>query len=340
VLEERNFCLPKGKFGLNCQAISDVCCRILDNLIVHSGAMSDFLAFKGSDIYQQLECGLLHDNLVLFGDNAYLNLHFMVMPFPNVSRGSKNDFNFFHSQLCIQVECAFGMMVSPWGISRTAIPQNNSLARTIALVHSLAKLHNLCIGKQDEKNSKDPVNIPETPLQDEDYMMTQCAEGYITMTADDSGVSLPAGLMNCWHHSDDLPRALHRTRSILENIEASGSTNKPCKLLHLQVIESQKTRPHEDAINHKYKFSYVFLLTMQSITKKSFPTSTLSPYPHMLPLDLSAGDWQIFLPGGVETLQFNSAFSCSCHLFLQLCYFPWMWVISQRHIVSLQLSFQ
>ncbi len=85
------------------------------------------------------------------------------------------------------------MLVSHWGILRTAIPQNNSLARTIALVHLLAKLHIFCIGKQDEKNSKEPVNIPETLLQDEDYMMTQCAEGYITMTADDSGVLCQLG---------------------------------------------------------------------------------------------------------------------------------------------------
>jgi hypothetical protein len=72
-------------------------------------------------------------------------------------------------------------------------------------------------------------------------MMTQCAEGYITMTADDSGAPLPAGLMSCWHHSDDMPTALCRTRSIIENIEASGSMNRPRKLLHLQVIESHKT---------------------------------------------------------------------------------------------------
>ncbi len=56
----------KGKFGLNPQAVSDVHGRILDNLIVRTGAMSDCLAFEGSDIYQQLECGLLHDMTIWF----------------------------------------------------------------------------------------------------------------------------------------------------------------------------------------------------------------------------------------------------------------------------------
>ncbi len=114
-----------------------------------------------------------------------------------------------------------------------------------------AKLHNFCIDKQDEKHSKEQVNIPETLVLDKDYMMTQCPEGYITMTADGSGVSLSSGLMVCRHHNDDMPRALHRTRSIIEDIEASGATNRPRKLLHLQVIESQKTRPHVNAIIHK-----------------------------------------------------------------------------------------
>ena len=85
----------------------------------------------------------------------------------------------------------------------------------------------------------------------EDYMMTQCEEGYISMIDDNSGVSLPSGLMNCGHHTNDLPRAVRRTRSTLANIEASGESNRPRKLLHLQVIESQKTRPHVNAIIHK-----------------------------------------------------------------------------------------
>jgi hypothetical protein len=101
-------CGRKGKFGLNCQAISEVCGRILDMSIVYSGALSDCLAFEGIDVYHQLERGLLHDNLVLFGDNAYLNVKFMVTPFPNVSSRSKDDFNFFPSQLCIRVECGLG----------------------------------------------------------------------------------------------------------------------------------------------------------------------------------------------------------------------------------------
>jgi hypothetical protein len=82
-------------------------------------------------------------------------------------------------------------------------------------------------------------------------MMTQCEEGYISMIDDDSGVSLPSGLMNCRHYYDDLPKALRRTRSIVADIEASRASNRPHELLHLQVIELQKSRPHVNAIIHK-----------------------------------------------------------------------------------------
>jgi hypothetical protein len=49
-------------------------------------------------------------------------------------------------------------------------------------------------------------------------MMTQCLEEYITMTTDDSGVCLPAGLMSCGHHNNYMPRAVHRTMSILDDL--------------------------------------------------------------------------------------------------------------------------
>ena len=239
-------CGRKGKFGLNCQAISDVRGRILDISIVYGGASSDCLAFEGSGIYEDLEAGLLHDNLVLFGDNAYLNSHYMVTPFPNVSSGSKDDFNFFHSQLRIRVECAFGMMVFRWGILRSAIPLNITISKTIALVHALAKLHNFCINEQEsDPNFSGDNSIPETMQNDEDHIMMQ-DEGYIPINVNDTGECIP--LVEGGHHMDDVPRAARRHRSAVDVI---GGVNRPRESLLLRVIESQKTRPHTNIIKHK-----------------------------------------------------------------------------------------
>jgi hypothetical protein len=129
--------------------------RFLDFSIGLPGTSSDFISFEASNLYERLEGGLLKKGLVLFGDNAYLNTRYMAMPFPNVSSGSKDDYNFFHSQVCIQVECAFGQLVSRWGILRSAIPCNLTIVKTIALVSCLARLHNFCIDQVERSKERD-----------------------------------------------------------------------------------------------------------------------------------------------------------------------------------------
>ncbi len=82
---------------------------------------------------------------MLFGDNAYINTPFMAAPFTNVSLGSMDDYNFYHPQLCIRVECTFGMFIKRWGILRAALPSGITIKKTVAMVNALAKLHNFCI---------------------------------------------------------------------------------------------------------------------------------------------------------------------------------------------------
>ncbi len=82
----------------------------------------------------------------MFGDNAYLNSSYMAMPYSNVSgnpnKKSEDNYNFFHLQLCIRVECAFGMLVARWGVLQMALHNTITVTQTIALVNTLARLHN------------------------------------------------------------------------------------------------------------------------------------------------------------------------------------------------------
>ena len=96
---QKLLCARKHKFGLNCQAVADKRGRFLDVSIKLGGASADCLAFEASDLFRRLEGGLLRPGLVLFGDNAYLNSPYMATPYSNVSSGSKDDYNFFHSQV-------------------------------------------------------------------------------------------------------------------------------------------------------------------------------------------------------------------------------------------------
>jgi hypothetical protein len=153
VNQQKFLCGHKGKFGLNCQAVSDVCGRILDISIAYGGSSSDCLAFERSGLYEKCENGLLKNGLVLFGDNAYLNTDYMATPYTNVAGNkehvTKDDYIFFHSQLRIRVECCFGMLVQRWGRLRMALHHSISLALIVGLVNCLARLHNFCISEAE-----------------------------------------------------------------------------------------------------------------------------------------------------------------------------------------------
>ena len=103
------FCGRKKKFGLNLQAVCDARRRFLDVEIKHPGSTSDYLAFALSRLHQKLEgrspqcptLPFLCPGLALYGDNAYVNTKYMVVPFKNVSEGAKDAFNFYHSQVRI-----------------------------------------------------------------------------------------------------------------------------------------------------------------------------------------------------------------------------------------------
>ena len=58
----------------------------------------------------------LPNGYYLYRDNAYVNDTFMTMPYPLISSGPKDAYNFYHSQVRINIECAFGILVNWWCI--------------------------------------------------------------------------------------------------------------------------------------------------------------------------------------------------------------------------------
>jgi hypothetical protein len=202
-------CGRKHKYGLNCQAVCDVRGRFLDMSIICGGASSDLVAFEGSDLKKLLDDGILAHNLCLFGDNAYINSQYMVTPYPNTSGGARDNYNYFHSQLRIRIECAFGMFVQRWGMLRTAIPCNVSVPKTISLVLALAKLHNFCIDEAEV--------IPANLLSQDEQNITGNRNGSVPLVADpliaeiiNVNTTTPRDLMGGGEHFDDAPRHYRR----------------------------------------------------------------------------------------------------------------------------------
>ena len=228
--QQKFFCARKNKFGLNCQAVCDVRGRFLDISIVHGGSSSDVLAFEKSELKQRLDNGLLADGILLFGDNAYLNCVYMATPYPNTTGGPKDNYNYFHSQCRIRIECAFGMLVQRWGILRMAMPKGISIKKTIAMVLALAKLHNFCIDSVDGA-----AGVPNNLAAVEQNIATN-EFGSVPLVHDAAaGVATPQDLLNAGNHFDDVPRDTRRQRG--------PAVFDPRPSLMAHVVSTNLTRP-------------------------------------------------------------------------------------------------
>ena len=160
----------------------------------------------------------------------------MATPYSNVSgnpnKKSKDNYNSFHSQLCIRVECAFGMLIARWGILRMAISNKITATRMIALVNTLARLHNFCLEEL----------IPDQ-LEIDTEIIINWEEGYVAL--EDSNVHripMPTTLMDVGHHFKDVPRIAQRNRCV--NNTTGGEEDMPRFLLHDVVLNSHSRRPN------------------------------------------------------------------------------------------------
>ena len=133
----------------------------------------------------------------------------MSTPYPNVSgdveeQRTRDNYNFYHSQLRIRVECAFGMLVQRWGLLRTAMPRNISIQRIIAMVNALCKLHNFCINE-----SHISEQLPEPLATDHNNILTH-EDGYVELQPDGGSGNfvVPIDLMHGGHHFEGIPNRI------------------------------------------------------------------------------------------------------------------------------------
>jgi hypothetical protein len=195
------YCGRKKKFGLNMMGTVDYMCRFLDVQISHPGSTSDFLAFATSDLKALLERpGFLAPGLVLFGDNAYANSEYMVTPYKGNLDDSKDAFNFFHSQLLIKVECAFGRLVHRWGILRRPLSMKFGFRKTNHLVMALCRLHNFCINDRETTIASALGDGLVPPPLGEDQVYTDLH----------SGIEDPSELLHGGEHFNDINRNARR----------------------------------------------------------------------------------------------------------------------------------
>jgi hypothetical protein len=128
------------------QATCDHNKKFLDIYLKHPASTSDYLSFCSSPLFCKLEsAGFMKPALCIFGDNAYVNTPYMGTPYKSVRDGSKDAYNYFHSNCRITIECAFGMLVHRWGILCKPMSTKLPISKVISIVRCLCRLHNFCI---------------------------------------------------------------------------------------------------------------------------------------------------------------------------------------------------
>ena len=134
-------------YGINIQASCDYRCCFVSVCVAAPGSTNDIVAFRKTS----LNC--LVQNLPLgkyiIGDNAYVCSEHLLTPFAGAARQERkhDNYNFYVSQLQIQIKMAFGWMTEKWQILRK--PLQTSLRNTGKVFLTITWLHNFCITEGD-----------------------------------------------------------------------------------------------------------------------------------------------------------------------------------------------
>ena len=213
------YCFWKAKFGLNLQGVCDAHCRFTYISVQHPASASDYLSFVTSSLYQQLMEGSgLPNSYCLYGGNAYVNETYMSVPFPNTSSGPRDAYNYYKSQLQINIECAFGVLTNHWHLLKSPLSAKILFNRINALISRLCKIHNFCI---DNGNAKPPQCYQHGSLTLMDFVNEQ-----------DSDDPCPFGLLGGGEHFIDIPEG------------RCGATRRSQRLARQE--STNRTNPHSD----------------------------------------------------------------------------------------------
>jgi hypothetical protein len=210
----------------------------------------------------------------------------MATPFPNVSKGDKDNYNFFQSQVrCLRLlhdpcipflfflilfhshalhassfvyvlNAHLEFFVNRWALLRSIIPPGISIAKTIAPVVALAKLHNFCIDEADKSDTtSNKYDEPDSSGADPDpdrfsapsrncKKKQKCLE-LIAAHEKDYGVEdvVPTDLLDGGKHRRDHPRGT-RKRDDTRTVTSRGDTLPRESMLQV-VIDSGKVQYYE-----------------------------------------------------------------------------------------------
>ena len=130
-------------YGINIQAVCDHNCRFLFIGVGGPGVMGDREVVKESGLYDLVE--KLPGLLYCIGNCAYTPTEHLIPIYgsDNATKTRYDNYNFYASQLQIQIQMSFGLMVKRWGI--LSRPLTMKMQKVKLLICCIGCLHNFCI---------------------------------------------------------------------------------------------------------------------------------------------------------------------------------------------------
>jgi hypothetical protein len=159
--------------------------------------------------------------------------HSWPLPTPT-NGGQKDNYDFYHSQLCLRIECAFGMFVQRWRILRMTMLNGIRIKKTIALVNCPCKTPQF-LHWQNDGNTPDS-NFDQALFEDS-VNVDGCNSGFVPLAHNvevrdvlDVDINTPEALVGGGDHFDDIPCYCHCTRD-----ESLQETQLPRTVLCMHV---------------------------------------------------------------------------------------------------------
>ena len=157
----------------------------------------------------------------LYGENAYVSESYMAVPFPNISSGLRDAYNYYHSQGHINIECAFGVLTNRWHLLKSPLSATRSIHRANALVSCLCKIHNFCI---DNGNAAPPEHYQHDVLTLMDFG-----------NVDDGNDPCPVGLLGGGEHFDDITEGKRGENCRSQRLAARQMHNNNCNIINNNI---------------------------------------------------------------------------------------------------------
>jgi hypothetical protein len=167
----RYYVTRKAEYAMLAIAVCDYNRRFTFVDISHAPQTHDSLAFEASDLGWLVAQGELPAPFFLNGDSAFTLGPCMITP---SGEAALDDFDFFQSSNRMAIECAFGILIRRWGVLWRPLDQR--FDRRALLLEALMRLHNFCISKNIEDDTRDENGLSEiqpnrwarTPLFDKE----------------------------------------------------------------------------------------------------------------------------------------------------------------------------